>query len=276
MGDTIAEVEAAITEVTKARQAVMRRKALQVTAADEIDRLKSVVFAWFQTHRLHATSHPSRPDVTDADVAYRSVMEATERRTSRAKYAKSLLEAKQALVGIRSYVATTPDVTETSGAVAHVVDVPPDFTPLASDPRMQSILDRRWHEVQECAGGTAFLAATVMMGGLLESLLLARINTSPKISAVYTAKKAPRDKAGKTRPLSDWKLADMVEVAHELGWITRSSKDLGHVLRDFRNYIHPHKEHTDGVLITKDDVLIFWEVTKAVSRQVLGSVGRSP
>jgi hypothetical protein len=142
---------------------------------------------------------------------------------------------------------------------------------------MQQILKRRWEEVQVCVIGKANLAATVMMGGLLESLLLARINGSPAKAAVFTATAAPRDKkTGKTLPLPDWKLIHMVEVAHELKWITKSAKDVGNVLRDFRNYIHPQKEFTDGVMISSDDASMFWEVTKSITRQVLGSVGKSP
>jgi hypothetical protein len=43
-----------------------------------------------------------------------------------------------------------------------------------------------------------------------------------------------------------------------------------------RHYIHPHKQHTDGIQISGDDADMFWEVTKSISRQVLGSVGKSP
>lgn len=64
----------------------------------------------------------------------------------------------------------------------------------------------------------------------------------------------------------------MVEVAHELTWISKSAKNVGNILRDFRNYIHPNKEHADGVRISFDDARMFWDVCKAISRQVLFSV----
>ena len=102
------------------------------------------------------------------------------------------------------------------------------------------------------------------------------LRISPNKPAVFKSKAAPHDKAGKTLALPEWKLVHMVEVAHEFGWITKSAKDVGHVLRDFRNYIHPHKEYTDGVLISHEDACMFWEVSKVISRQVLGSVGKSP
>lgn len=273
MGDALIHVEAAIAEVTKAREAVMRKKSREVRAGDELDRLKAVALAWLKTHRFHMPGI----DLTAVDRAYQKVLDATARRTTRTTYAHALNEAKHALVNVRRAVTTPPPESLVAEfPEASKAEPPPDFASLAADPAMQAILERRWEEVQLCITAGANLAATVMMGGLLETLLLARINRVSKKEPIFTAKKAPRDKAGKTLYLSDWKLVNMVEVAHELGWITRSAKDLGNVLRDSRNYIHPHKEHTDGVSITDEDVRLFWEVCKSISRHVLGSVGKSP
>lgn len=275
MADALAAVEAAISEVTKARQSVTRGKSKQVSSGDEIDHLKSVAFAWFQSHQPIVKAHPSRPDLSNADFAYRTVMDSTGRYASRNTYVDALRDAKTSLVEIRSFIAANFHAAPI--AVANITnDAPPNFAPLAADANMQAILQRRWDEVQRCLASKSNLAATVMMGGLLESLLLARINSSPDKSAVFKAKSAPRDKAGKTLTLSEWKLVHMVEVAHELAWITKSAKDVGNVLRDFRNYIHPHKEYTDGVLILDEDARMFWEVTKSITRHVLASVGKTP
>ena len=279
MADAFTAVEAAIGEVTKARRSVSKRRSKQVTSADEIDHLKSVAFAWFQTHRPHIASQPSPPNLSDVDAAYRSVMDSTGGFAARTTYSQALLKAKRALVEVRGLIITglhsSALSTDKSGA-AHTTNAPPNFSPLVADATMQAILTRRWDEVQKCISSKANLAATVMMGGLLESLLLARINGSPDKPAVFRSKTAPHDKAGKTLALPDWKLVHMVDVAHELRWITKSAKDVGNVLRDFRNYIHPHKEHTDGVTISEDDATMFWEVTKSISRQMLGSIGKSP
>jgi hypothetical protein len=173
-----------------------------------------------------------------------------------------------------SGVTTNP--TKGTQPASPTVEPPPAFSALTSDTTMQAILVRRWTEVQTCITAGANLAATVMMGGLLETLLLARINIVTNKAPIFTAKNAPKDKAGKTLGLADWKLLAMVEVAHEVRWITKSAKDVGNVLRDFRNYIHPHKEHTDRVEITPDDARMFWEVCKTVSRQILASVKSVP
>src|SRR6266511_2313693 len=78
----------------------------------------------------------------------------------------------------------------------------PDFSSLITDPQMQQILRRRWLECIDCISAGAPLAATVMMGGLLEALLLARINHEKNKAAVFKASTAPKDKAsGQTLPL---------------------------------------------------------------------------
>jgi hypothetical protein len=268
MSDAFTALETAIDEVTKTREALKKRHSTQVHAADEVQRVKSVAYAWLKNHRPDVQAHGSNPDLTGVNSAYTKIMDATAKHSARTTYLSALKAAKTALVQVRSIVAlaSTPNTPET----------PPNFAPLAVNPTMQAILNRRWNEVQLCIGCKAYLAATVMMGGLLETLLLARINSSPKPAAIFTAQKAPKDKAGKTKPLSDWKLIEMVEVSQELTWITKSAKDVGNVLRDFRNYIHPHKEFTDAVVLGVDDTRMFWEVTKAIARQVLTSVGKSP
>jgi len=274
MADAFSAIESAIGEVSKARQLVGKKRAKQVSTGDEIDQLKAVAFAWFQTHRHIVAAHSSRLDLSGVDSAYQVVMKSTARHAARSTYLDALFRAKHKLVDLRSLIALAPS-TIPSGTTA-TSDTPPNFAPLASDLAMQAILRRRWDEVQLCVACKANLAATVMMGGLLESLLLARINRSPDKPAVFKAKKAPRDKSGKTLTLPDWKLVAMVEVADELKWISKSARDIGNVLRDFRNYVHPHKEYTDGVVISEEDAGMFWGITKAITRQVLSSVGKSP
>lgn len=197
MADALGAIDAAIREVSKARQSVMRKKSKQVSSADEVDQLKSVVFAWFQSHQPIVKEHPSRADLSSVDLAYRTVMDSTGQHASRSTYADALRDAKRALVEARGFVAAKFHAAPAAAANT-TNDAAPNFAPLAADANMQMILQRRWDEVQRCLAAKSNLAATVMMGGFLESLLLARINGSPDKPAVFKAKSAPRDKAGKT------------------------------------------------------------------------------
>lgn len=262
MDGSLTHLDAAIDEVTKARWFVAKTRSPQVRSAIEIDRLKATALAWLQTHRRHVHG----VDLSPIDAPYQKILDSTARLAARSTYIRALKAAKAALIEARRAVAAAPTAPIAAGP-----DPPPAFSSLSADKSMQAILIRRWNEVQQCISVGAHLAATVMMGGLLESLLLARINLEPNKKVVYTAKSAPKDKAGKPLALSDWKLLSMVAVAHEVGWVTKSAKDVGNVLRDFRNYIHPHKEHTDQINVGEEDVRMLWDVTKAITRQLLAS-----
>ncbi len=154
-------------------------------------------------------------------------------------------------------------------ASASTTDLPPDFSRLIADASMQVILEKRWTECVTCISHGAPLAATVMIGGLLEGLLLARVNRESNKAPIFAAVAAPKDRRNKTLPLKDWTLNDYIGVAHELKWITVAAKDVGVVLRDYRNFIHPQKELSHGVSLTTQDAVIRWEVGKSISRQLL-------
>jgi hypothetical protein len=148
-------------------------------------------------------------------------------------------------------------------------DLPPKFSALISDSKMVIILERRWNECVVCVNNNAPLSAIVMMGGLLESLLLSKFLAFPDKNKISSAASCPKDKVtGKSLNFTDWALKNYIDVAHELGWISQTEKDLGIVLRDYRNYIHPFKEKSHGVTLEPKDAKHMWEVTKSISRQI--------
>jgi hypothetical protein len=109
-----------------------------------------------------------------------------------------------------------------------------------------------------------------MMGGLLEALFVSRANKMPDKSPLFKAKATPIDsQTRKPLQLKEWTLRPYVDVGHEMGWITKSGKDVAEVLRDYRNYIHPEKERSHGVMLTSADSTMFWEITKMLARQLL-------
>ena len=105
----------------------------------------------------------------------------------------------------------------------------------------------------------------------MEALLLARINRETNKSPLFKSAMSPKDKSGQPKPLREWTLKDYIEVVHGQGWISVSAKDVGEVLRDYRNYIHPFKQLSHGVQLKTADAALFWEITKSMSRQLIGS-----
>ena len=134
---------------------------------------------------------------------------------------------------------------------------------------MKMILEKRWTECVTCVAAGAPLAATVMIGGLLEGLLLARVNSENNKAPIFMAAATPKDRQNKTLGLKDWTLQDYIGVGHELKWITVAAKDVAVVLRDYRNYIHPQKELSHGISLTIPDAVILWQIGKSIARQLL-------
>lgn len=236
----------------------------QVRSSEERTAIKSMAGAWFRSLRPQLEG-VAGTDLSSLDAHYRTLLEWAERNTTRERYTEELAALKTGLVSLRGIVIAAPTVQENAPEPA------PDFAPLISDRAMQDILSRRWEETLRCLGAQAPLAATVMMGGLLEGLLLARINRVDPLQPVFTAKAAPKDSTGKPLRLRDWTLRDFIDVSHELGWLTRSAKDVSAVLRDYRNYIHPVKEHSHQLVLTERDAQLFWTLVTELARQVIAS-----
>jgi hypothetical protein len=260
-----AAVDIAIQQLAKLLNFLRKQDRKQIQTTDERNSVHATSLSWFNAHRSLVVTALGEPSIRYIDGGYKRLLASSSKRACRAGVIAEAKVLQKSLIKIRS-----ERVLELSAATIPSSDSPPDFAKLASDPKMQEILRRRWKECAECLDAKVPLAATVMMGGLLEGLLLARVNQESNPAPIFTALSAPKDKkTGKTFPLKDWGLKDFISVAHELSWISISAKDVGEVLRDYRNYIHPQKEFSHGVSLSDEDALILWGITKSIARQLL-------
>ena len=260
------ELDAALAEAERARKMLARIKGKQVRNAEHRDYFKATALSWFRSRRPRLTTLVAADLLEAVDRPYRTFLDATERASAKSTYVDNLLTVKAAMVAARGAMLTA--VPSFSNRTA------PDFAPLAADNLMRGILIRRWDECQRCIDAAAPLAATVMMGGLLEALFVARVNRLADKSLLFKLKACPIDsKTKKPLDLRQWMLASYIDAGHEMTWISRSAKDVAAVLRDYRNYIHPEKERSHGVVLTADDAAMFWEITKSLSRELLAMKG---
>jgi hypothetical protein len=262
-------IDSAIQEVIAARKRVFAVKTKQVRGIDEVASLKSTAYAWFRRHREVITKILPSIDLSSADAPFQTILDATTKHSAKSTYLNALAEVRRSLLEIRSEIVKAPSFT------AATDDIEPDFSPLVGNPEMRSILVRRWQECRRCVSADAHLAAIVMMGGLLEALFVARANQMLDKQPLITAKSAPKDRTtGKTLNYQDWMLDSYIHVANELGWITDSAKTVADVLKEYRNYVHPEKERRHGVVLALNDSSMFWQVTKALARQLLMSAAK--
>ncbi len=263
-------VDMAIKEAKNLRRMLGNGSSVQVQSNVETKLIASTALSWFNNHRSDMKLAVGESDLASVDAEYKSMLAACEGAGTRKAYLTRLKTVMGSLVELKSERALDFAALRAQPLTS---DRPPAFATLILDGRMQEILVRRWAECIACVQTEAPLAATVMMGGLLEALLLARVNRESDKAKVFKAAGAPKDKkTGKTLPLSEWTLQHYIGVAHELTWISRSAMDVSKVLRDYRNYIHPQKQLSHDVFLKRDDAELFWDVCKSLSRQVIASV----
>lgn len=144
---------------------------------------------------------------------------------------------------------------------------PPDFLNLKLEPGLGEILSDRWDQAQKCLNAGAHLAATIIMGSMLEGMLLAVLQRFPK--EANQCGSAPQDsRTGKVRYFAEWTLADMINVAHDMGWIDLDVKKFSHALRDFRNLIHPYQQMATKTFPDQDTCEISWLVVQAAANDL--------
>ena len=258
-------VSKALEELARARTNVKRITNRQVRGIDDRAALRATALAWFHTHRKQVLADAEPELLADVDAAYTLILNGTDRNTAKQTYLDAMASAKDALIELRAHlvVVTTTD------------EAPPDFTPLTSDADMRAILERRWIECTKCVTVKAHLAGIVMMGGLLEALFVARAKQLTDKSPLLMAPSAPKQKGTTVPvPIHEWMLNSYLQVGHDVGWITKSQRDLAAVLGEYRNYVHPEKEHRHGVALGQEDSAILWGVTKGLTARLLASVGR--
>src|ERR1035437_6768837 len=171
MQDLSVVIDAAIGELTRAKNQTRKSKTKQVSGAAERDYLRSVSYAWFKSHREVIKDFVELNKLMLVDEPYQQLLELSAKSAARSSYDRQLR------MGIRALEKLRLEVLLSNGGAKPASDIhsqAPDFARLVGDIQMRAILTERWNECVRCLQSEAYFAATVMMGGLLEALFVAR------------------------------------------------------------------------------------------------------
>ncbi len=137
------------------------------------------------------------------------------------------------------------------------------------DPLLRDQLTSDWGEVERVRGAKAWKSCVILCGGILEGMLLDVLKRDEQ-----QARSAYQKKKGKEVPdLDQWDLVDLVNVAKDLGVLSKSAEYLGHGLREFRNLIHPGKQVREKVSLTQEEAEIAYNVVKVCLREFSSKFG---
>lgn len=138
---------------------------------------------------------------------------------------------------------------------------------LGLDADVCEIIKLRLKEVESCIGGKAPLASILLIGSILEGILLGMATIYPR--QFNQAPSAPKEKSDeKVRAFPSWTLNNYIDVAFEVGLLKQDVRKFSHVVRDFRNYIHPYQQMSSRFFPDKHTALICFQVLKAAISQI--------
>lgn len=135
-----------------------------------------------------------------------------------------------------------------------------------TDAALEDVLRTRLVELKKCLKHDIPLAAVIHSGGILETVLL-EIATD-HIHDFVAARAAPRNKDGSVVEVFKWKLAALIDVSKELGYIKEDVHKFCQHLRDFRNYIHPREQMARRFTPDINTAKICWHVLKGAVVQI--------
>lgn len=142
-----------------------------------------------------------------------------------------------------------------------------DVDALGLDTNIGDIIKLRLKEVESCIGNEAPLASILLIGSIMEGILLGTALTYPK--QFNQSQSAPKNKdTGQVQKFPDWTLSNFIDVASEIGILKTDVKNFSHVVRNFRNYIHPYEQMSSRFFPDKQTALICFQVLKAVINQI--------
>lgn len=142
-----------------------------------------------------------------------------------------------------------------------------DIKNLNLSTQINDIIQNRLDEIKLGINSNLPLATIILIGSTLEGILLDVALKYPKM--FNTSNATPKDnKTGKPRIFPDWTLKDFIDVSREIGILKEDVKKFSHVVREFRNYIHPYEQMSKAFSPDLNTAKICFQVLKAAICQI--------
>ncbi len=167
----------------------------------------------------------------------------------------------------RSRVFKVPAPTPgTSAASRTTAGTMPNFG-FMQHAKLKNIAERDYSELQRVKTVGAAKSRYVLCGGLIEALLLDSLLRDEK--KANSASRSPKLKGGlQVKPLVEWNLGELIDVAVELQIIETDAQQFSHGVRNYRNLIHPGKEMQSNQKVATEEADISERVLDIVIREL--------
>jgi len=182
--------------------------------------------------------------------------------------AKAILDKSKAIVARLGGEMSGVEGADTEDVFLNQEFKIPNLHKLPVESQIATIIEQRLSEALSALKAGAFLSVIFMCGSVLEGILLGAARSNPE--KFNRASTSPKTKEGKVKPLHEWSLAQLIDTACEVGLLKLDVKKFSHILRDFRNYIHPYEQLASGFSPDQHTAKVCFQVLKAAIASLTG------
>lgn len=129
------------------------------------------------------------------------------------------------------------------------------------DTELRKVIERDYQEIQTAYVARCWKSVIILSGGAIEALLTDLLMRNS--ARANTATKAPRQS-----DITKWDLADVINVAVELQFVSGGVEKLSHSVREYRNLVHPGNEVRNKLTFDAEEAKIALEVLHIVHRDL--------
>lgn len=183
----------------------------------------------------------------------------------------TLLEKSRAIVSRLKGKPVPTSPAQTLDEFLHREFTIPSIQKLPVETQAIPIVKARLEEARLAMGAGAYLSVIFLCGSVLEAVLLGAAQREP--AKFNRAAASPKDAEGSAKRFHEWSLAQLIDVACEVGLLKPDVKKFSHGLRDFRNYIHPYEQMISGFSPDDHTAKLCFQVLKAALASVAGERG---
>lgn len=180
----------------------------------------------------------------------------------------TLLEKSRAIVSRLAGKPVPSSPAQTVDDFLHREFTIPNIQKLPVETQAIPIVKARLEEARLAMSAGAHLSVIFLCGSVLEAVLLGAAQKDP--AKFNRAAASPKDAGGSVKKFHEWSLAQLIDVACEVGLLKPDVKKFSHGLRDFRNYIHPYEQMISGFSPDGHTAKVCFQVLKAALASVAG------
>lgn len=138
-----------------------------------------------------------------------------------------------------------------------------------SDPKLQQVLRLDFEEAQHAATAGAYKASSLLTGGLIEGMLMDRLQQPETVSRPDYGDAV--DRLPRVKDEINWdraSLTQLVKVARKLDLLTEGALRLAEAAIDFRDTVHPNAELREGIRAKREEAQLLLGLVELIYRDL--------